>query len=586
MILPDDLSADRYETVSAGWSMPGAKTDFVYGLCRDKQGNFYGATHTTHGPLSKKTKKLPKYNFGGPMGAPFIGRGWSFQVDKKGKLTWWSSGLRAPNGVALNAMGDLFATDNQGDWVGTSCMHHIEKGDFHGHPSSYQWDPKRKVDMTLPLDKLEIELFKVRKKPAVLFPHGILGNSPSQPALAPADGSFGPFGGQFFVGDNVAPLLSRVYLEKVDGAYQGVCFPFIRGEGLKKALCRMTFSPKGKLVIGFGGRGWAPATDGLQEVVWSGKTPFEMQRINLSKDGFKITFTKPIAEKDLAKIFSIKSYSYKYHRKYGSPKVDLKDHTLSDFVVSADRRVVSFKLDQLEANKSYEFKLNGMTAKDGTLLANTAAYYTLNRLQAKAKEVKPLSSKREFFPFCMSHFDTAKRSLEDQAKLYKKLGYTGCGHLAQELGYTGFGFPIGATVAQRATALEQEGLRLNIVYGRIFLHKKEPIDLKKIKDIMPILAKHKSILGILVHGDRKTDHDKKAVALLNQLADIAKPHGVEIAIYPHSNDYTETTKQAIRVASKVNRPDRLGIMFNLFHWMNREHDRELKNVLKKNLKKI
>ena len=45
-----DLRADRYETLSAAWEMPGATTDFVYGLRRDAKGNLYGTTHTTHAP--------------------------------------------------------------------------------------------------------------------------------------------------------------------------------------------------------------------------------------------------------------------------------------------------------------------------------------------------------------------------------------------------------------------------------------------------------------------------------------------------------------------------------------------------------
>jgi sugar phosphate isomerase/epimerase len=240
--LDGDLSADRYETVTAAWPMPGAKTDFVYGLCRDTEGNFYGSTHTNHGPWSKKSKALPRYNFGGPMGAPVIGRGWSFQVDPTGKLTWWSSGLRAPNGVGMNAAGDLFATDNQGDWVATSC------------------------------------------------------------------------------------------------------------------------------------------------------------------------------------------------------------------------------------------------------------------------------------------------------------------------------------------------LRLNVAFARIHLGAAEPIDMPTLKALMPTLGAHKSLLGVLLLGNRQADLDANAMTVLSEIAEIAKPHGVEIAIYPHSGDYTETVAQSLRVVRKVNRPD-VGVMFNLFHWMNRERDRALRTVL-------
>jgi sugar phosphate isomerase/epimerase/type 1 glutamine amidotransferase len=569
--LDGDLAADRYETVTAAWAMPGAKTDFVYGLCRDADGNFYGSTHTNHGPWSEKAKALPRYNFGGPMGAPVIGRGWSFRVDPGGKLTWWSSGLRAPNGLGMNVNGDLFATDNQGDWVGTSCLHHIEQGDFHGHPSSYQWDPRRTLDMNLPLDQLASELDTIRKRPAVLFPHGILGNSPSQPVLAPADGSFGPFAGQFFVGDNVAPLISRVYLEKVGGDYQGVCFPFLRERGLKKALCRMTFSPEGTLVIGFGGRGWAPATEGLQEVTWSGETPFEMQRIKLRVDGFDIHFTKPLAEQDLAKAIALESFHYHYHHTYGSPQVDRKTLAIS-VSLSADRQIARLRTPQLEAGKVYAFALNGVSAADGSALNNPSAYYTLNKLRT------PQTVDWEFFPFCMSHHDSAKRSLDEQAELFRELGFAGCGHLSQELGYPGYGHPKVVTVTERADSLAKAGLRLNVAFARIQLAAAEPIDIAALKALMPTLGAHKSLLGVLLLGNRQADLDAKAVAILREIAEFATPHGVEIAIYPHSGDYTETVAQSLRVVRKVDRRN-VGVIFNQFHWMNRERNRDLRSVL-------
>ncbi|MFK7849756.1 MAG: ThuA domain-containing protein [Akkermansiaceae bacterium] len=580
-----DLVADRYETVTAKWRMPGARTDFVYGLCRDKQGNFYGSMHTTHKPWKQGReigrKGNSKYNFGGPMGAPVKGRGWSFQVDPKGKLTWWSSGLRAPNGLGFNSHGDLFATDNQGDWVGTSALHHIEQGDFHGHPSSYQWDPKRTLDMNIPLDQLATKLDKIRKRPAVLFPHGILGNSPSEPVLAPADGSFGPFAGQFFVGDNVSPLISRVYLEKIEGEYQGVSFPFLRGNGLQKALCRMDFSPKGSLIVEFGCRGWGPATTGLQEISWSGTTPFEMQRINLLDDGFKITFTKPLAKHDLSKALGIKSYHYKYHHLYGSPQVDVKQLAVREIEISKDRRVATIRTTELEAGKIYEFNLKNVTSAEGNTLWNADAYYTLNKLTTKPEDT--IGTRREIFPICMSHFDTGKRTLDEQAELFRELGYSGCGHLCQEFGYKGFGFPENVTVLQRTASLEKQGLRLNVAFARLRLDSAQPIDIERLKATMPTFGKHKSTLGVLLLGGREKDLDDKAVAILNQIADLAEPHGVEIAIYPHTGDYTETLEQGIRIARKVNRPQQVGVIFNLYHWMNVKPVRDLRTILKEAL---
>jgi sugar phosphate isomerase/epimerase/glucose/arabinose dehydrogenase len=571
-----DLTADRYETVTADWAVPGSKTDFVYGLCRDGDGNFYGTMHTTHAPWSREAKAPgKKYSFGGPMGAPVIGRGWSFQVDPKGKLTWWSSGLRAPNGLGFNAEGDLFATDNQGDWVGTSALHHIEQGDFHGHPSSYQWDPRRTVDLNLPLDQLAVELGKIRKRPAVLFPHGILGNSPSQPVLAPADGKFGPFAGQFFIGDNVAPLISRVCLEKVDGEYQGACFPFIREQGLRKALCRMTFSPDGKLVIAYGCRGWGPATQGLQEVAWSGEAPFEMQKIQLCSDGFKITFTKPLAEQDLSKAVSIQSYFYKYHHTYGSPIMDRKQVDCVETSLSLDRKVLKIRTSALEAGRIHEFRLNSVTASDGTVLANNEAYYTLNRLRTEEQSEWPI------FPLCMDTHDAAKRSLEEQARLFRELGYDGCGHLCQDLGYGNISYPPNTTIEQRSETLAAEGLRIVQAYGRVYLERDVPINIERIREMMPTLAKNHTQLVLLLIGNRKADLDAKAVELLGKIADIAKPHGVSIALYPHATDYTETVGEALRIVKKLNRPDEVGVMFTFQHWKARDPNRDLRAVLTK-----
>lgn len=568
-----DGTADRYETVTSDWGVPGSKTDFVYGLCRDAQGNFYGSMHTTHQPWAGGADRSP-FSFGGPMGAAMIGRGWSFQVTPAGRLTWWSSGLRAPNGLGMNSEGDLFATDNQGDWVGTSALHHIEQGDFHGHPSSYQWDPRRTMDLNMPLDKLAVELDKIRKRPAVLFPHGILGNSPSQPVLAPADGKFGPFDGQFFVGDNVAPLITRVCLEKVDGVYQGACFPFIRGQGLKKALCRMDFSPEGRLLIAYGCRGWGPATDGIQEVAWSGETPFEMQRISLLSNGFEIHFTKPLSGLDLSKAVTIQSFYYRYHHTYGSPMTDIKPVACEKFTLSPDRRVLTLQTSALEAGRIYEFKLNGVSASDGVVLGNHEAYYTLNRLHS-AKSLDWM-----VFPLCMDTHDSAKRSLDEQARLFRELGYAGCGHLCHDLGYGPISHPANATVEDRAETLAAEGLRLTQAYGRVYLERDVPINLERIRQMMPTLAAHQSQLVLLLLGNRASDLDAKAVAVLGQIADIAKPHGVRIALYPHATDYTETAGEALRVLGKLNRPEEVGLMFTFQHWKMRDPNRDLRAVLR------
>ncbi|MFT5129432.1 MAG: hypothetical protein ACI8W8_003054 [Rhodothermales bacterium] len=92
-------------------------------------------------------------------------------------------------------------------------------------------------------------------------------------------------------------------------------------------------------------------------------------------------------------------------------------------------------------------------------------------------ENSEIHSKWEFFPYCTSHHDPVKRTLDEQATLFHELGFSGFGHLSQELGFaTNLGHPRGATVKQRAVSLERHNLRLYIVYAFIDLNASQPIN--------------------------------------------------------------------------------------------------------------
>jgi hypothetical protein len=355
---------------------------YTYGLVQDAKGDLWGT-------LSGTGKTRPD---GRPAGAKAFAlepyRMWSFKVSPKGEFVPWSSGLRSANGIGMNLEGGLFAADNQGEWVGTSMLHHLEQGDFHGHPEALRWDDrfKGKGDPAkLPIEQLE----KIRKMPAVFLPHGELSNSPGAPVCDTTAGKFGPFAGQLFIGDVVHPVVMRIALEKVNGEYQGACFPFIKGgsqgEGLKAGINRLVFAPDNSLLIGSVGEGnWnrgRPGT-GLQRVVYSGEVPFEIYHIELQKNGFKLHFTKALdADQMLSSDqVALSSYHYAYHAAYGSPKMELKTIAVSGVERSADGKSVTLDVAELEAGKIYQFSLKGIADRSGKALRNASAYYTLNEL--------------------------------------------------------------------------------------------------------------------------------------------------------------------------------------------------------------
>ena len=374
-----DGTADRYETICDQIAMEANFHQYNYGLVEGK------IADNLHGILSCSGLSKPD---GSPASAngfsPIPYRMWSYQISPSGEFRPWSSGLRTANGIGKSPQGELFAADNQGDWVATSMLHHLVEGDFHGHPAALRWDqnfPFSQDPKSAPIDLLE----KMRKPPAVHFPHGELANSPGSPAWDTTGGKFGPFAGQIFIGDIVHPRIMRVALEKVNDQYQGACFSFYHAEGLKAGICRLAFSSAGELIIGRAGEGnWARGKpdSGLQKIAYSGTTPFEIHRIELQNDGFLFHFTQPVNQviKLDPKNFGVQSYHYPYGPNYGYPKTDIQKIVPTRVEQSLDGSTIRVMIPNLEERKIYQFNLPELKDPDGKSLRNPVAYYTLNEL--------------------------------------------------------------------------------------------------------------------------------------------------------------------------------------------------------------
>ena len=184
------------------------------------------------------------------------------------ELIPYAAGMRSPAGFGINSEGDVFVAENQGDWIGSGRITHLEKGDFAGHPASLHWADRKGSEVKLREKDITDDYgtmykaskgLKGLKLPAVWFPHGILGISTAAIITDRTEGAFGPFAGQLFVSDQGQSKIMRVALEKVDGEYQGVVFPF--REGFASGLIRMNFGPDNALYAGQTARGWA-ATGG------------------------------------------------------------------------------------------------------------------------------------------------------------------------------------------------------------------------------------------------------------------------------------------------------------------------------------
>lgn len=383
--LDGDGTADLFETITDAWEYSGQMYEWTFGPVRDSSGNLWAALSCWFYPrVSYPRPPYSGWEVPPPLGvAPnpkTAWRGWLVKVTPQGEFVPWATGFRSPNGLGFSPEGELFVTENQGEYFGANPVQHISRGVFFGFPTGLFWDQSVTQDpfaISLP------ELDRRRKLSALQLPYGPMGQSITQPLWDLTGGKFGPFGGQMFVGDQTKCTIMRCVLEKVDGEYQGVAFPF--RAGFQCGNNRIAFAPDGSLYAGQTDRGWGSIGGrpyGLQRLVWTGEVPMEIQTMKLTQKGFDLVFTKPVNPQTARdpSIYSLEHFHYHYHRLYGSPQVANTPVPVQSVNISEDRRRVSLILPELVAKKIYELRIRGLTAEDGMELLHPDAYYTLNRL--------------------------------------------------------------------------------------------------------------------------------------------------------------------------------------------------------------
>jgi hypothetical protein len=375
-----DGVADGYITVCDKWGVSGDYHEFAFGPARDKDGNFFITLNV---------------GFGGGHQSKAPWRGWCVKITPKGELIPLATGLRSPNGINFSPEGDLFYVDNQGEWVATCKMHHVREGEYYGHPAGLRWVTQSRFAKDIPEKHPSGMLYDgqpgqngVRgmpplSPPCIWFPYGRMGQSASEPRWDTTGGKFGPFAGQCFVGDQTRSMIMRVDLEKINGRYQGACFPF--RSGFQCGINRLVFGPDGSLYAGETDRGWGSLGGkpyGLQRLVYTGVLPFEIHSMKLTKDGFDLAFTKPLDSASAAVLgnYSLLSFTHHYWSTYGSPEVDRRAEKITGVKVSEDRRKVSLAASGFRKGRVYELHLQGVKSADGDGVLHPEGFYTLNEL--------------------------------------------------------------------------------------------------------------------------------------------------------------------------------------------------------------
>lgn len=345
-----DGQIDEYRAICNSFGVTADFHEYSYGLAY-KDNHFYASLGLA--------MRLMEHELQHPD------RGTVIKIDRNGDFEKIATGLRQCNGIGLGIDGQLFVTENQGRWVPACKLIHVQPGKFYGcrKESGNRFDGLRETP------------------PAVWLPQDEIGNSPGQPTVIP----HGPYRGQMLHSEVTHGGLKRVFLEKVNGQYQGCVFRFT--QGLEAGINRLAWGPDGALYVGGvgmnGNWAWNDRQYGLQRLQWNDQITFELLAVRALSDGFELEFTLPL--KDGMGInpenYTIWQWRYEATPQYGGPKLDLHQLIVRRIHRSNDRKKVYLSIPGLKAGYVIYFLLSeDLRSSDSQRLWTGETWYTLNQI--------------------------------------------------------------------------------------------------------------------------------------------------------------------------------------------------------------
>jgi len=151
--------------------------------------------------------------------------------------------------------------------------------------------------------------------------------------------------------------------------------PFLDTKTLRNGNHRLAFAPDGALHVGKTHLSWA-GNNGIVRVAAPTSLPPLIETVRLRPAGFEVRFTAALDRSTLAP--ALRSFRYKYHVAYGSPKVD-EEVLTSAWSLSADGKVLTLPLAEIREGFIHEIKLPGAKTPDGRDLLGPVAYYQVVR---------------------------------------------------------------------------------------------------------------------------------------------------------------------------------------------------------------
>ena len=376
-----NVSVDRSRVVASGWGYSPDYHDWAVGLPRDESGNYYMAfpcqQDERHADAARLRGTIVRLSPRQPTPDDF----------RLFDLEPISRGHRFPMGIARSETGEIFVTDNQGNYNPFNELNHVRPGRHFGFINAM--DAKQPAPQIVTPAAIEIPHPWTRSVNGICF------------LLSPphSDLHFGGWEGQMIGCEYDTRRLIRLSLQQVGDQFQGAAYPLtpdepttdqaLLGSTLLGPICAAV-SPKGELWIGsLRDSGWG-AGNNIGEVVRISldvnTLPCGISEVRATATGFDIEFTRQVHPEIATRSdsYQISSYQRISTPAYGGPDRDRREETVREVTLDADRRRVRLRLgkEQLRAGFVYDIHVRNL-AGPNEVFHPADAYYTLRAIPAE-----------------------------------------------------------------------------------------------------------------------------------------------------------------------------------------------------------
>ena len=113
--------------------------------------------------------------------------------------------------------------------------------------------------------------------------------------------------------------------------------------------------------------------------------PFEINRVTIESDGFKITFTKPVDRVTGSSVdsYDVSAFTHPYHAGYGGPEIEQHKPSVTAVTLAEDGLSARITVEKVTQGFVYELDLVRLRSRDKDELLHRNAFYTVNEIPAE-----------------------------------------------------------------------------------------------------------------------------------------------------------------------------------------------------------